>query len=183
MTTATFSQLADSINAALESLNGHFAAGIEHDPHAVYFAFAFDPEALEAVLRGFAERPALWAEFLAQLPTAAAADELRATLTRLAVEAGELDQSIEWGEVSLDVDVPVGMRKRIGHDLQMNKRALLSLRQCPPFGELAERINQAADGPVFDGLTLAALAYVVGADLGLLAMVATVVHDLRPSAS
>jgi hypothetical protein len=46
---------------------------------------------------------------------------------------------------------------------------------CPPFGELAERVNQAADGPVLDGLTLAALAYVVGTDLGLLATVGVVV--------
>jgi hypothetical protein len=56
----------------------------------------------------------------------------------------------------------------VGHDLQDLKRALWHLRPCQPFGELAERINhnQAADGPVLDGLTLAALAYILGTDLG-----------------
>jgi hypothetical protein len=65
-----------------------------------------------------------------------------------------------------DLDVPAAIRKRVGHDLQDLKRNLWYVRLCPPYGALAERINQAADGPVLDRLTLAALAYVLDADLG-----------------
>jgi hypothetical protein len=43
----------------------------------------------------------------------------------------------------------------------------------------AERINVAADGPVVDGLTVAALAYVLAASVSLLGMVSVVVEQLR----
>jgi hypothetical protein len=44
---------------------------------------------------------------------------------------------------------------------------------------VAERVNEAAGLPVVDGLTLAALANVLGADLGLLAAVGVVVDQQR----
>jgi hypothetical protein len=146
----TATTLADRIAAALELLNAEAGA----DPSIVYYAITLAPGTLEAVLHALAGHPPLWADFQMLLPSPDAADALRGRLVRLAREIGEVDEANEMLEVSQDVDVPVGMRKRIAHDLQMNKRALWSLRLCPPFGELAERINQAADGPVLDGLTL-----------------------------
>jgi hypothetical protein len=113
------------------------------------------------------------------LPSPDALDALRATLTRRAVEAGELDQSIEWGEVGLDVDVPAGMRRRIGKDLHTLKTEMLHVRRCPPFGPLAERVNEAAGLPVVDGLGLAGLAFVLGTRPELLAEVSTMLQQLR----
>jgi hypothetical protein len=96
------------------------------------------------------------------LPTLTTEDELRTMLTQLSVEAGELDQAIKWGEVSFDVDVPPAMRKRVARDLHALKADTLRVRRCPPFGALAERVNEAVGFPVVDGLGLAGLAFVLG---------------------
>jgi hypothetical protein len=93
----------------------------------------------------------MWADFQRQLPSSDATDALLGRLVRLAREVSELDESVEYAEVLRDVDAPTAMRKRIGHDLQTLKRELWHLRLCPPFGTVAERINQGAESPVPDG--------------------------------
>jgi hypothetical protein len=81
-----------------------------------------------------------------------------------------------------DLDAPTAMRKRVGHDLQTLKHNLWHARLCPAFGALAERINQAADGPVLDGLTLAALAYVLASNPTLAVLVSVMVEQIRATA-
>jgi hypothetical protein len=50
---------------------------------------------------------------------------------------------------------------------------------CPPFGQLAEGVNEVVGLPVVDWLTLAALACVLAGNVGLLATVGMVVRQLR----
>src|SRR5262245_55447999 len=80
-------------------------------------------------------------------------------LVRPAREAGELDEAIEQAEALWYVDNNPIVQKRVGHDLQLVKRNLWSVRRCPPFGQLAEQVNEVVALPILDGLTLAAPAW------------------------
>jgi hypothetical protein len=71
------------------------------------------------------------------------------------------------------------VQKRVGHDLQHLKRGLWHVRRCPPFGQLAEGVNEVVGLPVVDGLALAALAYVLAGNVGFLATVGVIVRQLR----
>jgi hypothetical protein len=101
---------------------------------------------------------------------------------RLAREAGELDEAIEQAEALWDVGAGPLVQGRVGHDLQHLKRGLWHVRRCPPFGQLAEGVNEMVGLPMVDGLALGALALALAGNVGLLATVVMVVRQLRGAA-
>jgi hypothetical protein len=176
-TTDAITTLTDLINAELEKLNA-----LAGNDGTTYYALHLDAVDLSAVLTALAAEPTLLADFQDALPSLDGLDALRSRLVRLAREIGEADESVEYMEVSQDVDVAAGRGRRIGHGLQMVKRNVWLLRRCPPFGALAERVNAGADGPVVDGWTLAGLAHVLATDIGLLGTLGVLVKQLREAA-
>jgi hypothetical protein len=134
---------------------------------------------LAALLTALARHRRLWDAFQSLLPSPDGLDALLGNLVRLAREAGELDEAIEQAEAMWDVGAGPLVQKRVGHDLQHLKRGLWHVRRCPPFGQLAEGVNEVVGLPVVDGLALGALACVLAGNMGLLATVGIVVRQLR----
>jgi hypothetical protein len=126
-----------------------------------------------------ARHRSLWDAFQALLPSPDGLDALKGNLVRLSREAGELDEAIKQAEALWDVGAGPLVQRRVGHDLAHLKRNLWHVRRCPPFGQLAEGVNEVVGLPVVDGLALAALACVLAGNMGLLATVEMVVRQLR----
>jgi hypothetical protein len=138
-----------------------------------------DAEDLAALLEILARHPSLWDEFQTLLPCPDQADELGGRLVRLARESEELVETIEHAEALWDVGAGPAQLEQLAHDLRHLGRALWHGRRCPPFGALAERIGRAAGRDVVDGLDLAALAWALAVDVGLLAAAALALRQLR----